>query len=217
MKKNELNASLLEKILILGVVALMGATVAVYILLSNFTKTQAVSADHSAITAESSQKDIDSLQKSYSWLQTHQETVNKTNRIVAEATQYQYQDQAIKDIEAIAAAYSIDISSYTFTDATEITGAGAVPAAGAPAAPTPTATGTTSTGAPTGLAPTYIGLKLRGNINIEQLLLFLKKIEQNVTRMQVNNIALLPDEKGKGQISMKSIDISVLINQGKQE
>ncbi|MDO8336547.1 MAG: hypothetical protein Q7T74_07265 [Candidatus Saccharibacteria bacterium] len=215
MNKKGINASLLEKMLILLVVAIFGIIIGVYVMLTNFAKSQATNADHSMIDANSSAKDIQDLQKSYKWILAHPETVNKTNKIVAESSKYQYQDQIIKDIELYANQSGLSVSKYSFSEAaasatTPTTGT-AAPAAAAGSAPA--AAGATAT--PTGLSSTTVELGFGNSVSYAKTILFIKRIEQNVTRMQITSLSIAPDEDDKGAVAL-TMTISVFLNKGTQ-
>jgi type II secretory pathway pseudopilin PulG len=217
MKNKGMSATLLEKILILIVILIFGCTIAAYYFLSNFAKTQAKSANHSMLTAQSTQKDIDSLQKSYKWIEKHPEVVDKTNKIVADASQYQYQDQIIKDLELYAKqSGNLVVSQYTFSEPsgtqTAPTGGGAAK----PATPAPAAAGSTSTSAqlPQGLTATTVDITFpQKGVPYDKILLFVKKIEQNVTRMQITALSITPDPTNRNSVIV-TMTISVFLNKG---
>lgn len=213
-----MSATLLEKILILIVILVFGVTIAAYYFLSNFAKSQAKAANHSMITAQSTQKDIDSLQKSYKWIEKHPEVIDKTNKIVAEASQYQYQDQIIKDLESYAKqSGNLVVSQYTFSDASGAQaapsgsgGSGATGSASAPAA----ASGTASTQLPQGLTATTVDITFpQKGVPYDKVLLFVKKIEQNVTRMQITSLSITPDPTNRKSVIV-TMTISVFLNKG---
>lgn len=219
MKSKGISATLLEKILILIVILVFGVTVAAYYFLSNFAKSQAKSANHSMITAQSTQKDIDSLQKSYKWIEKHPEVVDKTNKIVADASQYQYQDQIIKDLESYAKqSGNLVVSTYTFSEAggtqpAAPSGSGSTGSGGS--TPAPAAAGSTgSTQLPQGLTATTVDITFpQKGVPYEKILLFVKKIEQNVTRMQITSLSLTPDPTNR-KVVLVTMTISVFLNKG---
>ncbi len=213
MKDKGISAPLLEKILILVVVLVFSVTIASYYFLSNFAKSQAKAANHSMITAQSTQKDIEGLQKSYKWIEEHPEVVEKTNKIVAEASQYQYQDQIIKDLESYAQqAGNLVVSQYTFSEAG---GTGTTPSGGAGSTPSPTAaSGTASTQLPKGLTTTTVDITFsQKGVPYEKILLFVKKIEQNVTRMQITSLSITPNPIDRTVVQV-TMTISVFLNKG---
>lgn len=226
MKNKGMSASLVEKFLILAVVVIFCATVAVYYFLSSFAKSQAVAANHSMITAQSSQKDIESLQKSYEWIQNNPNVVKKTGQIVADASEYKYQNQVIKDIESFAKQVGLNITKYTFSESsTTETATGSGSSSAPPAsessgssvaatnAPAPAAGGATAGGPPAGLVATTIDIGFDEEVPYTRALQFIKKIEQNVTRMQITSLSLAPVEDDPSKVTL-SMTISIFINKG---
>ena len=218
MNKKEISATLLEKVLILGVVVVFGATVAVYVLLTGFARSQAVDASHSTATASSSQKDIDSLQESHKWIRDHPDEVEKTTKIVADASQYRYQDQAVKDLESFASQVDIRVTKYFFNDASSPAAAAATGSSGSATATTPSAPAALSTGgatsSPSGLVATTIDLGFPEALDYESVLLFIKKIEQNVTRMQITYLQLTPGQNDPSKVKVDRMTISIFLNKG---
>lgn len=224
MKTKKMSASLLEKILILVVIVIFCATVAVYYFLSSFAKSQAIAANHSMITAQSSQKDIESLQKSYEWIQKNPDAAKKTGQVVADASEYKYQNQVIKDIESFSKQVGLNIKKYTFSESSAgetATGGGASGSAspasggsdsGAAATATPT-TDEAAGGLPAGLVATTIDIGFDEEVSYTNALQFIKKIEQNVTRMQITSLSLAPVEDDPSKVTI-SMTISIFINKG---
>lgn len=224
MKNKGMSASLVEKILILVVVVIFCATVAVYHFLSSFAKSQAVAANHSMITAQSSQKDIESLQKSYEWIQKNPDVVKKTGQVVADASEYKYQNQVIKDIESFAKQVDLNITKYTFSESSTsetATGSGASSApapsgssdSGGVAATTAPPAGAAASGPPAGLVETTIDIGFDEEVPYTKALQFIKKIEQNVTRMQITSLSLAPVDDDPDKVTL-SMTISIFINKG---
>lgn len=229
MKSQGMKATFLEKILVLMVIVIFFATIAAYYFLSNFAKSQAVEADHSMISAQSTQKDIENMEKAHKWLVENPDIVTKTNSIVADASQYKYQDQVINDIESYANQSKVNVTDYKFNEAggstTGATGSGASSGAGAtssqaPAAATgtPTTPGASSTSTPqlpSDLTATTVTLAFNygKSVPYSSIMLFIKKIEKNVTRMQITNLSMTPDPQSRGKVNV-TMTISLFINKG---
>lgn len=234
MKSKGISAALLEKILLFVIVLILGVTIAIYSFLSGFVKTQANIASESVAKADASQEDIDDLNKSYKWLQENPSIVEKTNKIVAEAGQYKYQDQVILDLESYAKQVGLTVTSYKFSETaaaptTSPSTGSSAPVTTPPAAAAPAAGGATTGGAgaaagtektPNGLNVATIDIALNSGVSYRKLLLFMKKIEQNVTRIQINAISISragdDDESTGGNVkdpvSVATFTISVFLN-----
>lgn len=216
-----MNAPLLEKILIFLVLAIFFATLGAYYFLSSFAKSQAIEADHSMISAQSTQNDIENMEKSHKWLVDNAEIVSRTNSIVADASQYKYQDQVINDLETFASQSKVNITDYKFNEAgasTEAAGGAAAPtsSAGTEAAGTPTTPASSaSTQLPSGLTATTVTLAFNygKSESYGAILLFIKRIEKNVTRMQITNLVIEPDDEDRNRVIV-TMTISLFINKG---
>lgn len=213
-----MSASLLEKLLIFIIILIIAATFGIYYFLSNFAKTQSDKANQSQAKADSSQKDIDNITASYKWLNQNPEVVSKTNKIVAEATYYQYQDQVIGDLESYANQAGVRIQSYNFSDTAATPGAttgAAAPSSGTAAASKPAAGATTpqtgSSSSTSNLKTATVQISFGKSVSPDKFIIFLKKIEQNVTRMQVTDLNLTPNTQTPGTIDVE-MSVSVFLN-----
>jgi len=225
MNTKNMSAALLEKLLLVLIVLILAVTIGIYYFLFGFVKSQADTAAESVAKAESSQKDLDDLNKSYKWLQANPETVDKTSKIVAQASSYQYQDQVINDIESYANQSGLNVISYRFSELSG-TGAAASSSSAAPAsssaAPSAAAGAATpaTAAAPSGLTQASIDIGLDTGISYRKLLQFIKRIEQSVTRLQINSIdisSVSGAENKKGvpdPVSVSTFTISVFLNKG---
>lgn len=204
-----MSASLLEKLLLFIITLLFVATIGIFYALSNYAKDQANIAGRSMARTESSQKDIDSLRQSYKWLIANQEIVEKTNKIVAITKLYRYQDQVVNDIESYARQSGLRITKYGFTeDAAATAGAGAAPAATAPAA---SGAAPAANSAASSFKTATVQIGFGTFIPYENFIFFLKKVEQNVTRMQVTELTLTPKPEDSSAVEV-TMTISVFLN-----
>ena len=164
MKKSTMTARKLRALLIsVIVIAVAGAVVGFYFahnLLQEYAKTVSQSVANSTASGGG----IQSLEKLQEELAAKQEVIVKSSSLIA-LTQ-DYQNQAIKDIDTYAAAIGIGISNYGFT---------------APA-------GATTGGAAT--SGSIVTVTLANPIVYSQLLTFMKAIEGNLPKMQINSINL---------------------------
>ncbi len=222
MKTQGMKASLLEKILLLLVIVIFFITIAAYYFLSNFAKSQAIEADHSMISAQSTQNDIENMEKSHKWLVDNPDIVNRTNSIVAEASQYKYQDQVIRDLESYASQSKIVVTDYKFNEAssstTSATGDTAAPAetpSPAPAESSGAASSTNTQQLPSGLTATTVTLAFNydKSVQYDSMIRFIKRIEKNITRMQITELKMTPDNENRSKVDV-NMTISLFINKG---
>lgn len=150
-------------------------------------KNYAVEVSHVAADANASRDNLQNLQKIETQLEDDQDIVQKTNSIVAESQSYQYQDQIITDINDYASRAGIGVTDINFSSQTAAT-----PSASAPTSPVVV---------PSGVKSSSVVLTLKNPINYDNLLRFIRSIEQNLTKMQVSRINLSKDSVSNGVTS----------------
>lgn len=147
--------------------------------------------------AESSDANLSQLMITKRQLEENKDVVVRAKQIVAESQSYQYQNQIINDLSFYASELGLSINSFSFQ------GDSAEQAPATPAQPT----------VPDGkLKSTIVTIELAGNLTYESTLRYIHKIEQNITRMQVSNVALTgtaqPNQSGGAS---QSLNIEVYI------
>lgn len=153
-------------------------------------------------TAESSSKDLTTLQKLKTQLEEDSVAVNRAEKIVAETTYYKYQNQVIEDINAYAKLASITIEGYAFDSGNQ--SAGGTAASGSPAA-VPSAQAIA--GAP---KTTSISVSVKNPVSYKSLLQFIHSLEANLTKMQLTGVSITKGEGGDG-VSVSPLTIEVYI------
>lgn len=156
--------------------------------LQKILASQVLQTDHAKIDAELSQLELEKLQKLQVDLVTQKDIVDRARQIAASTNQYQYQDQVIKDLSAYAARDGIAISSFDFGVANS--------------------GGKVST--PTG-GKTPFTVNLQTSQRYDQVLNFLRQIEQNATKMQITSLTLAPDPRNPSQVANPTIGLEVFI------
>lgn len=157
---------------------------------------------HVTADANASQDNVQTLQKIEKELKEYKEVVARASGIVAESQSYQYQDQIITDLNEYAKKAGIAITNLDFSASTTTTPA--APAASVvPAAPTATAT-------PTGVKSTSVSVTIKNPVVYNNLLRFIKSIEQNLTKMQISRVGLSKDPT-TGGIASEAFTIEVYI------
>ena len=147
--------------------------------------------------AESSDANLSQLIITKRQLEENKDVVVRAKQIAAESQGYQYQNQIINDLSFYASELGLSINSFSFQ------GDSAEQAPATPAQPT----------VPDGkLKSTVVTIELAGNLTYESTLRYIHKIEQNITRMQVSNVALTgtaqPNQSGGAS---QSLNIEVYI------
>lgn len=145
-----------------------------------YLHTVAIDTSHSVVDANASQDNLQTLQKIQKTLIADQDVISRTNSIVADSQSYQYQNQIISDINTYAAKAGISITNLDFSDKGGTT----------PAAVTPGSVSATAPTQPAGVKATSVTVTLKNPVSYNNLLLFIRSIEQNLTKMQISRVSL---------------------------
>lgn len=215
MKKSRFSAATLERVLIIGIIPLIAASGFIVYSLFGILEGKAKKANHASIDSEVGTSNIKQLQELEASLAKNKDVAARALSIVADSRQYSYQDQIVNDINTFAKAAGVTILGFDFSeaggDAAATTTEGSSSAAsGAQAAPAPAESGATPAPAPApGLKTVNASIQLDSPIPLTNFLIFLKYIEQNVTKMQVTNVTLTPDGANSTLVSNPTINITV--------
>lgn len=196
---------------LLGAIALLIlATGAGFYLLSGMLRAKAIEVNRAQIDAELSSNETIRLQKLQSELDRYKDVIPRAKELVASSKDFKYQDQVIRDITTLANRSGITITGYTFTD-----GSGG-PASGAAASPAPAAGGPAGSAAGGAAASpaakkVTMTITMKSPIAYDSYLLFLRRIELNVMRLQVTGINLSPDPGNKANIINPSVGIVIFV------
>lgn len=211
-KKTALTASKL-RYLLLGILVLLfliggGGFYFVQNLLKGYAKETSTLNSQASI----SDQNLEALRNIQAYLANHEQDQELAQKVVADSKQYRYQNEIVSDISKFANQSGISITSYNFTSdsTTGTTGSGTTPpAAGGTAAPSTTSP---ATGGVSSLKSTKVNVTIKSPVNYTNLLDFISRIEQNITKMQIAGISLTrSDEGGKSQVSSESFDIEVYV------
>ncbi len=203
-----------ERLLIAGIVLLIGLLFADIYFMNSFLSSKAKETEHARIDAEISNTDIDNMRKAGEKLASYEDAVEQTDQIIGESKLYQYQNQIISDIESYASISGVRIAGFAFTSVADSTlaapGATTAPTTAPPAAAdgsTPAA-GAAST-VPKDVKSVQTTISFAGDVSYVNLLKFITLIEQNVTRMQIIDLGLTPKEDNRNLLATPSMTILV--------
>lgn len=201
--KKQINAKLL--MIVLAVLMLLLVIGGVGGFLFMISKLEAYAAETTKLETEASAGDanLNVLQTLTATIEQEQEVIDKTHKIVAESQSYQYQDEIIKDIGKYASQSGLTVTGYIF-------GSEAAPAA-VPAAPQAPADANAAAvgGLPGGVKSTTVDVSLKTPAPYNNIMKFVQKIEQNVTKMQIANLALSSSDGSS--VDLPSLQIQVYI------
>lgn len=198
-KQSNLTATRLRLILSISlfVIALAGGVI--FSLINNQLKSYAVDVSHKIIDANASRDNVQTLQRIQQELTNDKDIIARTNSIVADSQSYQYQDQIVSDLNNYASTAGITITNMDFSanSATSPTGAVTTPTTTAPAVT-----------APAGVKSVSVSVTLKNPVGYSNFLRFVRSIENNLTKMQIQKITLSKGTSGS-DISSDVLSIQV--------
>ena len=179
----KLTARTVSWIYIAAIILLIGAIGASSWFMQQKLAAEVVAADHAKIDAELSRTELKRASTLSSYFTKNRAAVDKAAAVVADTRKYQfgYQDQIVKDIQSYASKAGVIITGYAF------------PEQAANTAPDLT-----------GLKYVSATLTVGTPVEYQRLLVFLKYIEQNNTRMQITDLLLTPamDARSLGTVGI---------------
>lgn len=188
MKKGQLNAVVLNRLLIASLVILVGGAIYACIAMSDFLAARAMETNHAKIDADVGRTELQKLETLKQYLDSHTDDIQRAEAVVAESQQYQYQDQIVQDINAYAKTAGVKVLGFNFP--------------------------TSPTGAPKvagGLKTIKATVTLQNPVNYQSFLRFLKLIEQNLTKMQITDISVAPEAANAANVTSPSIGLEVYV------
>jgi hypothetical protein len=219
MKSASLTATTLRALLlvILLLILIVGGAGFYYAhgLLNNYAK----ETSNLSSQAAASEMNIDSLRKVKQYLADHKDDILRTQKVVAQSQQFQYQNQAINAINRLAKESGITVQKITFVGDSETATGGAQPQQPqqptTPAAPPVPGAPTGTPAAPAGptLQSKKFDVQIENPVGYKKLLKFIYLIEQNITRMQIGSVQLTHsgEEGGRNTVSSNSFNIEVYV------
>lgn len=188
LKKMQLTSKTVSWLLIAAIVLLIvGAGVGTWFMQSALSN-QVVETDHAKIDADLSRTELQRSKSLQTYLDTNKTAIEKTNTVVSETKTYQYQNQIVNDIETYASKAGVTVLGYSFPQDTT--------------AVKPDATGLKSVSA---------SLSLQTPVTYTSYIRFLKYIEQNITKMQITDLSLVPDPDNANNVRTTTITLKVYV------
>lgn len=178
--------------LIVIVVLLMGGAGASYYFASRFLEENVIKTDHLKIDAKIGDQRLSQLSALEDELERQAPNIERTQQIVAQSTQYRYQDQVVSDVHAFAAEAGVSIIGFNFEESS--------------------AAQTTPGASITGARAVNTTVTLETPVKYENFLKFLMAIERNLTKMQISSVNMTPAPSNPSQITSTGIILQVYIN-----
>lgn len=195
IKGKKLQATTLRLILIASLFLIAIITSVIFSLASDGLRERATEASRVLAKANSSQNDIQILQRIEAELEKNKEIADRASSIVADSQSYQYQDQIIKDLTDYAARSGITITNFDFGTTKSAT-TGSPPPASSPQTPA-------------GVKSTSVSITLKNPVSYEAVLRFIHSVEQNLTKMQISKIGLSKESDGNVVSDALTIEVYV--------
>lgn len=216
-----LSATQVRTILLIATVALLLGQVGLIIAGQRIILSSSQPVAEAVAQASSSQQTLRDLETVKVALEKQEETVKKSALVAADASNtYLYQNNIINDISTYATKAGLNPTSYTFSDSSsgsaESTATAATPAATEAAPPADAAPADPSAApAAAAAAPTTatVTVAFDGDVTYTSLFNFLRLLEGNLLRMEIDGINLSRTSGGteEGGGPADKLDISSLI------
>lgn len=216
--KMSIDAVKLRLVLLVAMVLIVVVSIGVFQFAYSQLKNTAKDVSAKAAEAAASQNEIERLQQVQRKLEENKDIANKVAGIVAESKSYKYQNQIVNDLNDFANRSGIKITGIDFTQqdsasqasgSSSSEGAGAATASpeagaadlsgGSGATADPSATPTSS------LKTITATITIESPLNYTSFLRFINSIEQNLTKMQIQNLSLVSSDG----LSSESLTIEV--------
>lgn len=152
---------------------------------------QSKAANHAKIDYELEEANITKLKSLQAYLNKNKATVDRAAEVVSESQSYTYQNQGIADLNSFASRTGVSITSIEFPDTKQQATPDKLPINGVKRVP--------------------VVVNLDGPVDYSRVLKFIKSIEQNLTKMQITSVSLIPDAANTASLSGPAIDIEVFV------
>lgn len=149
--------------------------------------------------ATASDNELQTLSSLKQYLAKNQSAVSKAAQIASTSKSYQYQDQIISDLNSIAGASGVSISSIDFSSNTT----------SKTATSSSTKKSTTKKAVPNGFKSMTATILLNNPVSYNNLYTFLSKIESNTFQMQISNLTLSSTDSGNVTVSSLTLEVYV--------
>ena len=188
MKKMNVSAVAVNRMLIAGIILLGAGSIYGCYLLQGFLSQRALETNHAKIDVNMSREEIQRMTTLQAYLLQHADKVSDAASVVAQSKEYQYQDQIVRDLNEFATKAGVRVLGFDFPADAAV----ATPAAG-------------------GLKTIKATITLQNPVKYRSFLTFLQLIEQNLTKMQITEIGVTPVDDDPTNINSPSIGLEVYV------
>lgn len=192
MKQGSLKATGLRTLFIVMIAIILVASFVGFYIVQTKLSNYANSVSHIVADAEASKSSLQSLQNLEIELEKRKDVSEKATSIIAKSQGYEYQDQVIQELTEYANKTGVSISQFDFSSQESSTS---------------TESSSTDT---SGLRSTSVTVTLVTPTSYDNLLKFVRAIENNLTRMQLDSINVSQSGDSSG-VSVGALTIKVYI------
>jgi hypothetical protein len=157
--------------------------------LNGLLVTRVAATNDASQSSSVSKNNLELAQGLKSYLQNHTDDVQKAAMVVAQTTAYRYQNQIVEDVTRYANAAGVTIVGFDF----------------------PQDISSATVDKTTGLKSLTATITLSDHAAYTSYLLFLKYIEQNLTKMQITDVTISPNLADQNYINNTSVGIQVYV------
>lgn len=197
-KTKSLNPVTVGFLLLLSIVVIVVAIVAMNILFQAKLKQLALDVRKANNAATVSKEDLSRLKNLRSYLEKEKDTIDKTKKIVADSSSYQYQDQVINDISNYSTRSGVVVTGVNFDEQVNNSGT-----AGNSAIPNPTPTN--------GAKFATATINIKSPVNYRNAMQFLYYLENNLTKLQVTSVSMSKASKAGQEVTINPLTLKVYI------
>jgi len=206
--KHKLTASMLRIILIIILILLIAGGVTGFIFLRDALVKQAQEAAKISAEALSSQDKLQNLKDAQAMLAANEDVEQKVSRMLATSIQYTYQDEIIRELKKLGDSAGVKVTNIDFMSTTPVT----TPTPTNPstaAQPDGATTGTPAQGTsiPSNVKLTQANITISTPLRYDNLLRFIRFVEQNTMTMKVSKLGLSSAGESEGDQILVNCDV----------
>lgn len=203
----KITASTLRIILVCLLVILIAGGTAGFIFIKAKLAEKASEVASISTTVANSQDELQQLRRAQEELTANEDAEKKAEAMIAVSMKYTYQDQIIESLKQLGDSAGVKVTNIDFTSSSQV-GASAAPASGQGApAPAPSASSIASD-----VKLTQASVALETPTRYDNLMRFLRYVEQNTMSMKVSKISMSSsgkDKSGHILVSCQTLTIGV--------
>ncbi len=169
-----------------------------------YTSLKSTADEVAKVKAEASATDLElqRLKALEQELKQYSGAMEKSQQIVAESQSYQYQNQIISDLTSYAGKAGLSITSFNFQSQSS-------QASTSTSSSNTAASTSTAAGSAPGPKTVQVSIQLGENPRYQNILQFIRLIEQNLTRMQISEVSLARGEGDSVNTQLLNIEVYV--------